>query len=643
MKAAIANRFWAFFLALAVTAGALGCLLTVYPLPLSKPSLVGSLLAAALFGILVLPLRRGSELTLALCALALGYLLHRPETVRQIKSFLYDVSTFLDGVYHWGYFAFPGLKPGNTELPLCIYGCGLCLAVCRSVLRRRTSLVPILLAAPPVALCAMVQGKNPESWAVACLLFGAGMLLLTSGARKNGALQGLRLTFAAALPVLACVGVLLLCNPQERYVDRSAPVREAILAKFRGGSGALSRYAFVPQVDRSRDLAALSGGEQPRMPVLTVTAPENGGVYLRGQDFDTYTGRGWMADPARSENFDGWGEEKGTFSVKTFAVQDLIYLPYYPGTGTILTGGALPNTGGTTSYTFPNRSQGSALPREALEIYLSLPESTLAWAKEILPDSADPATIEALVEGSAVYDLKTPQMPEGETDFARWFWEQSDRGYCVHFASLATVLLRAAGIPARYVTGYRQEVSAGKPTVVTSQEAHAWAEYYDGERGCWKILEATPGREISADGSATAPEPDADRPHAETPAQEEPPAGSETAKAWLPVWLVLPGVALVLAARRALVRLVREGRKRRSPARKRILLLWQEAEDLSEATGKPIPDELLELAQRAKFSQHRITAMDAVPLETFCQECRERLQKAPFWKKLINRYLYVRD
>ena len=35
--------------------------------------------------------------------------------------------------------------------------------------------------------------------------------------------------------------------------------------------------------------------------------------------------------------------------------------------------------------------------------------------------------------------------------------------------------------------------------------------------------------------------------------------------------------------------------------------------------------------------------MDAVPLETFCQECRERLQKAPFWKKLINRYLYVRD
>ena len=88
MKAALANRFWAFLLALALTAGALGCLLTVYPLPFSEPSLVCSLLAAALFGILVLPLRRGSELTLARYALALGYLLHRPETVRQINSFL---------------------------------------------------------------------------------------------------------------------------------------------------------------------------------------------------------------------------------------------------------------------------------------------------------------------------------------------------------------------------------------------------------------------------------------------------------------------------------------------------------------------------------------------------------------------------
>ena len=178
--------------------------------------------------------------------------------------------------------------------------------------------------------------------------------------------------------------------------------------------------------------------------------------------------------------------------------------------------------------------------------------------------------------------------------------------------------------------------------MVTSQEAHAWAEYYDGERGCWKILEATPGREAPVT-LATDPGSGTDRTHAETPVQEETPAGTDTGKSWLPVWLVLPGIMLVLAVRRGLARLVRESRKRRAPARKRVLLLWQEAEGLSKASGKPIPDALLELAQRAKFSQHRVTAMDAVPLETFCQECRERLQKAPFWKKFINRYLYLRD
>ena len=90
----------------------------------------------------------------------------------------------------------------------------------------------------------------------------------------------------------------------------------------------------------------------------------------------------------------------------------------------------------------------------------------------------------------------------------------------------------------------------------------------------------------------------------------------------------------MLILRRCLLRMVWEYRKKRGTARRRVLLLWQEAERLSKACGREIPEELLELAQKARFSQHRITAMDAVPLETFCQDCRERLQKAPWWKRL---------
>ena len=51
------------------------------------------------------------------------------------------------------------------------------------------------------------------------------------------------------------------------------------------------------------------------------------------------------------------------------------------------------------------------------------------------------------VRGSAKYNLQTPKMPQEQEDFALWFLNDSDRGYCIHFASAATVLLRAAGIP----------------------------------------------------------------------------------------------------------------------------------------------------------------------------------------------------
>ena len=79
---------------------------------------------------------------------------------------------------------------------------------------------------------------------------------------------------------------------------------------------------------------------------------------------------------------------------------------------------------------------------------------------------------------------------------------------------MLTLPITAAGIPARYVTGFRCEATAGQPLVVTTEEAHAWAEYYDADQGDWQILEAT------APGIAR-PAPVATFP-AETAAQTEP-------------------------------------------------------------------------------------------------------------------------
>lgn len=54
---------------------------------------------------------------------------------------------------------------------------------------------------------------------------------------------------------------------------------------------------------------------------------------------------------------------------------------------------------------------------------------------------------------NASYTLEPGRCPKG-ADFVEDFLFQSKKGYCMHFASAGTVLLRAMGIPARYVEGY---------------------------------------------------------------------------------------------------------------------------------------------------------------------------------------------
>jgi hypothetical protein len=99
-------------------------------------------------------------------------------------------------------------------------------------------------------------------------------------------------------------------------------------------------------------------------------------------------------------------------------------------------------------------------------IYLQVPDRTRAALSDIVSrfDPADPNLVFRVadyVRSSAVYDTDTEAMHE-LGDFVPWFLTESDRGYCVHFASAAVLLLRCLGVPARYVTGYlvRAEGSA---------------------------------------------------------------------------------------------------------------------------------------------------------------------------------------
>ncbi|PTQ53270.1 MAG: ransglutaminase-like enzyme, putative cysteine protease [Brockia lithotrophica] len=99
-------------------------------------------------------------------------------------------------------------------------------------------------------------------------------------------------------------------------------------------------------------------------------------------------------------------------------------------------------------------------------------------------------------EGNFTYETwDVPFLRPGE-DYVAEFLFTTRRGYCEHFASSAVVLLRAAGVPARFAVGYGPgEVTAdtqGVRVVLRDRDAHAWAEVYLEGLG-FVPLEVTPG------------------------------------------------------------------------------------------------------------------------------------------------------
>ncbi len=74
----------------------------------------------------------------------------------------------------------------------------------------------------------------------------------------------------------------------------------------------------------------------------------------------------------------------------------------------------------------------------------------------------------------------TSPPPLASDDTVDQFLFESRRGFCEHYASSFTFLMRAAGVPARVVTGYQGGVlnPVGNYLVVRQAEAHAWVEVW---------------------------------------------------------------------------------------------------------------------------------------------------------------------
>jgi transglutaminase-like putative cysteine protease len=91
----------------------------------------------------------------------------------------------------------------------------------------------------------------------------------------------------------------------------------------------------------------------------------------------------------------------------------------------------------------------------------------------------------------------------GESSPLADFLLRSHAGHCEYFATATVLLLRAAGVPARYATGYSvQEWSRLESAyVVRARHAHSWTLVY--LDGAWRDLDTTPAIWADVEGEAT--------------------------------------------------------------------------------------------------------------------------------------------
>lgn len=134
------------------------------------------------------------------------------------------------------------------------------------------------------------------------------------------------------------------------------------------------------------------------------------------------------------------------------------------------------------------------------ENYLYVDDDTLAVLDGVISENNFSASdndiiskvtlyVRSLAKYSLTYDTNLDKEENTVISFVSGEYES---GVCRHFASAATLLYRALGIPARYTTGYLTSVvSPNTPTPVTALNAHAWVEVYIDGIG-WIKVEPTP-------------------------------------------------------------------------------------------------------------------------------------------------------
>ena len=305
-----------------------------------------------------------------------------------------------------------------------------------------------------------------------------------------------------------------------------------------------------------------------------------------------------------------------------------------------------------------NQTQNEAAELKSLAPYYMVDEITaetlrmLAVEAGINLDGDRSVVVDAVaayIMSSARYSLTPYIIPEGE-DFSLYFLQTLKQGYCIHFATAATLMLRSLGIPARYASGFVVSVSednVGENIVVTDRNAHAWVEVFYDNIG-WVPLEVTPpstNAEIPRRTShAAIPEQDIESLYErdQTEYADETLTDMQTSQALensnianentdqaksnstkrliiVLIVIILPICGFIV--RRKILKKIRETAFSQQDMNASVIFAWRYIKSINKR--KSIPDSIEGIALKARFSLHTISEKERNDVVVFAKELSE--------------------
>lgn len=666
-------------LAAAISFSAVMCLVDAFVLDCDSSALLVICSGAALVASCAMLPRRSWMMTLGAAVIYLAVLIwKRPLLEESIQGFLYQVTSEFAVCYRdvavTGHPA--GCMPFMTALAVL-----LAWITAQVVCREGNAMLVLAVCLPVLILCLVIVDVAPVRWLVllsAVLL----LLLLSNSARERSSWEGGRLAWWLVLPTALLVAAVTALWPPADYTraDWSTVLQTAAEQQFSVETIQEELFSDLPKWNRDLkkvDLSKLGPKSMTGTVVLESQAPEDS-YYLRGVSLGVYGDNAWEAIPqqeyvarqfAATPSIQGSGVQT-TLNIRMLTPVEMIYTPYYtartPETARDVDDAYVKNEERLTEYSVDywfSATGGGTIPDgyEAFiqEYYTQIPDNLEQSLTELLVEwgwnTVESASeLAACVRQSAIYDLNTTQLPEGE-DFVLYFLRESQRGYCVHFATATAMLLRTMGIPARYVTGYLVQGAPGAWVTVTQDDAHAWVEYWVSGLG-WVPLDPTPSDtdadqipepdQMPQEPAQLIEEPETDQPELQIPNQPEVSGGpvqdldntsSPISRQWL--WLmILPGLVLLVWLRRKLVLRRWEERCSRGDPNRQALELWRRICCLDRVNDEEPEEVLLSLAEKARFSQHALTKEELEQLREGLRHRTDRRQHTGFLQKLWDRY-----